>query len=232
MVFSLCYCSYMVAQVNELENDLKNINKKYLTAASYDFAVSYKLANQFTHSTVEQYSGYVRKRPNYIYNRLGNSESVQEKEYIIKIDKDDKEVYLGFDTEPNSNKTELEHLQPLKGISNLVDSLKVSSANTIKTYTLYTSSSQYNKVILSFDTKSYFLKEIILYSQAAKYYESNSQASNYYVKINYRLLDSGEGEKKVCPTVSSIITKVKNTYQLTSAYSEFELSVFENKPLK
>jgi outer membrane lipoprotein-sorting protein len=229
LFITVVFSTICISAAQDIEADLANINKKY-EVGSMSMNVKYIAYPDHTASVpVEEESGQVKKKGTKIYYRIGSLESVSTDDYSLIVNHEEKTIFLlpkkkgmeeeGYNFVPANVKKLLSTCENVK--------FEIVSASQ-NAYNLECSLSEYSKIKIVFNSKTYFLEKMELFSRFALPEEETDGVSEGgkppRLEIQYGNIESNPNLADNTFTYEKFLTEMegKKGYQLKEEYRGYQ----------
>jgi len=172
--FILLGLGSMTAHAQQASTDLKKVNASYESAAVVSQKVSYKsYANYADKTPYETLTGEIIRSKGNVYNKIGPVEIITTSTYTFSIDHEEKTmVLLPKSSAGSAMPTEVDY-EALLAICSEVKYASLSSSSA--SYTMVFPSEEYEKVTVTFNTKSFYIQKLDLYYKTMETYAENEK---------------------------------------------------------
>jgi len=166
------YCLYIIiflfafsAKAQNAKEDIKKVNESYVKHKDLSMGITYNVFAAYDDNVpMETSAGSYNQHGNARYNRLNEIESVQNSDFSLVIDHDEKMIVIGNPIKFNPGKI---MLLDLDSALSMYSSVKYIDNNVSqKGYSMVfkpTAASEYDKVDMYFNAKTYLVERMVFY---------------------------------------------------------------------
>jgi len=210
-------------QSQNIVNDLKKINLKYLQTKRYELILNYQLFldNQFDSKTSAE---FMKDGSSYYY-KIEDNELIKNKSMLVSVDHTDKIVVIRKNVKEEINKNSLMKIDFEEIVKNYEKVTRIVNGKNVQ-YQIDFKNSKYKSVILKYDSTTMFLTYIkIIFRVPVEVDEKTRKMA--FIEINISTNLNNLVFKADQFSYTKFITVSGKTFKLNSPYSAYQLFVSE-----
>lgn len=218
----LIICVQCIAQ-NAKEDFLK-INKAYLNR-SLSMKVHYEVFKKWEDNVpLEKEEGEIKTNGIYKYTKTGNIETVQNKDYYVIVDHEDKQISLlgtmGQEPKPDERLIMINLDSAIQSCTQVEFHKENKQQNS---YTLVFPISEYQKVKIIFNKNTFLIEKMILHYREAEEYDDDSKFPPR-LEITYYDIDTNPTFAEDTFTSNRFLKKENKKYYCRDEYKGYKLT--------
>lgn len=231
----LIFFQLLTGKTQNAKEDILKINEAYSKFTDLSMSITYNLyANFSATKTSETETGLYKQFGKLRYNKLKNIESIQNKEYLIVIDNEDKKIVIGNPVRFDYKKVTMIDLDSIfKSCSNikLIDNIPEQKGYKLSFKPDIVS--EHDAIELYFNRKTYLVEKLVFYYRRkirVNENDENSPKEKPRLEIVFSKFNFHPEKDNNLFLEASYFEKNKNKYYPVKKYVEYE--IIDQKYLK
>lgn len=217
-------------QEKVVAEDLEKINARYNELGDISMNMEYKVyANWKSEIPIQIEKGELIKKGRIIYSKIGSVESLNTLDYNVVVDHDLKSIAIMPVITPEAIENNLSaisgNLSQVLKVCKRIEMVEINAQQNKCTLVLPDGSFEYNKLEITYNSKSYLISKLVMYYTEAQNLKGDDDGlkETPRIEISYRNYITNPNYASVALTYERFLSKKGGKYFCKQKYTGYEL---------